>query len=564
MYILGISCFYHDAAACLLKDGQILAAAEEERFTRKKHDFSFPENAIRFCLREAVIEASDIDHVVFYEKPLIKFERLLFNFLATWPYSYGIFLKAMPVWLKEKLHIRELIKTKLGFDKDILFTSHHESHAASAFYASPFKKAAILTADAVGEWGTTSLGIGDDNKIKIIKEINYPHSLGLLYSAVTAFLGFKVNNDEYKVMGLAPYGEPKFYEQLKEIIDVKPDGSYRLDMNYFAYHKQMKMYNRNFNKVFGRPRKPESEITKRDKDLACSMQRLLEDILLKIADYIHKLSGEKNLCIAGGVGLNCVANGRLLKDSPFENIFVQPAAGDAGGALGAAYYVYNNLLNKERVPAFRNVYLGPSYTDIEIEAFLKTSNISYEKLDMQELNRKIAAELLRDKIVGWFQGKMELGPRALGNRSILASPARAEMKDVLNKKIKFREAFRPFAPVVIYEKSRDYFELDRESPFMLFTVKVKKEARGKIPAVTHINGTARVQTLKVDQNERLYDLLTKFGEVTGLPVLINTSFNVRGEPIVCTPEDAYKCFLKSGLDLLVLNNCIIRKEKVWV
>ena len=561
MYILGISCFYHDSAACLLKDGLIVAAAEEERFSRKKHDFSFPAKTVNFCLERASITSSDIDHVVFYEKPLIKFERLLYTFLSTYPHSYNVFLKSMPIWLKEKLHIGDIIKKELKYKGRILFVTHHQSHASSAFLASEYKDAAILTTDAAGEWSTTSLGKGEDTQVDILKEVHFPHSLGLFYSAITAFLGFKVNNDEYKVMGLAPYGTPSYYERLADIVKVKDDGSYKLDMRYFDYHKKMRMYSSKLVKAFGKPRKPESELSQRDKDLAASAQKLLEDILLKMVNHLYEITGKKKLCIAGGVALNCVANGRLLRESPFEDIFVQPAAGDAGGALGAAYYVYNTLLKKPRAAAMNSVYLGPDFSNQEVQSFLDESHIKYEKLDWPQLNKIVAKKLSDTEIVGWFQGRMEIGPRALGNRSILANPSLPEMKDILNRKIKFRESFRPFAPVVLYEFMNEYFETDRESPFMLFTVKVKEDCRAKIPAVTHLDGSARVQTLKESQNQHLYQLLHEFYRITNLPVLINTSFNVRGEPIVCTPQDAYKCFLKSGLDALVINNYLIVKEK---
>lgn len=559
MYILGLDCYYHDAAAALIKDGKLIAAAEEERFSRRKHDTDFPKQAIKFCLAYAGIDITEVDYVGFYEKPFIKFERLLDSFLATFPRSYNIFVKVIPSWLKQKLNVPSIIKKELGYKGQILFVDHHLSHAASAFLVSPFKEAAILTADAAGEWVTTSLGVAKDNNIILLKEIEFPHSLGLFYSAITAFLGFKVNNDEYKVMGPASYGNPSFYERFKKLIKILPDGSYKLNLDYFAYHYKMRMFSDKFIDEFGAPRIPESAIEQRHKDIASSAQLLLEDALLNAVNYLYEQTGKEALCIAGGVGLNCVANGKIFKQSPFKHIFIQPAAGDAGSAIGTAYFIYNSLLNNKREFVMEDVYLGPCYSCEEIRNFLVSQNIVFREFDYGDLIKITAKEIADDKIVGWFQGRMEFGPRALGNRSILANPRNPEMKDIINKRVKFREEFRPFAPAVLLEKEDEYFDLNYESPFMLLVANVKEEKKREIPAVTHIDGTARVQTVKREKSPLFYDLIREFYNLTGVPAVINTSFNVRGEPIVCSPREAYNCFLRTGMDCLVMDKFLISK-----
>jgi len=562
MNILGISCFYHDAAACLMKDGRVIAAAEEERFTRKKHDFDFPNNAIEYCLREGNISIDEVDYVGFYEKPLIKFERILFSYMATFPRSFGAYLKAMPLWLGQKLWIPSLIRRELDYNGKVLFTDHHMSHAASAFFFSPFEEAAILTTDGVGEWSTTAYGVGRGNKLEIMKEIRYPHSLGLFYSAVTAHLGFKVNNDEYKVMGLASYGKPTYYDALKKVIDIRPDGSYRLDMSYFAYHYGLTMLSDKFRREFGEPRKPESELSQQNMDLAASLQLVLEEALLNAANHLYELTHADTLCMAGGVALNCVANGRILSETPFKDIWVQPAAGDDGGSVGVAAYIWNVLLDKPRVHVMNDAYLGPSFSTEEVRAFLDKEHISYEEYDIEEL-LPLTAQMIADSlIVGWFQGRMEFGPRALGSRSILANPCDPDMKDILNDKVKHREDFRPFAPVLLRERVGEYLKPDYPMPFMVILSEVREEKRAEIPSVTHVDGTARPQTVTKEHNGIYYDLIVEFEKITGTPVLINTSFNVRGEPIVCTPENAYRCFAGTGIDVLVMDRFVIRKNGI--
>ena len=565
MYILGISCFYHDGAAALIKDGKIVAAAEQERFSRKKHDFSFPKNAIEYCLREAGITINEVDHVGFYEKPLVKFDRILSQHLEMWPKSFLPFYLALPSWINEKLRFRRVLKKNLKAKKDILYIPHHLSHAASCFLVSPFEKAAILTVDGVGEWQTTTFGVGDKNEIKLQKEINFPHSLGLLYSAITGYLGFKVNNDEYKVMGLAPYGSPIYMEKLKKLIDIKDDGSYQLNMDYFCYHYKMTMANKKFIAEFGAPRKPESEVTQYHKDLAASLQKLLEEILIKILNHIYSVTGQKNLCIAGGVGLNSVANGKILKNTPFENIYIQPAAGDAGGAIGTAFYIYNSWLKMPRAQVQTSAFLGPEFSDEEIQKYLDEKEIVYEEYnDESELNKKVVQLIFDNKVIGWFQGRMEWGPRALGARSILSNPCNPDMKEILNLKVKHREQFRPFAPVVCADDAPAYFECDTPIPlpsdFMLMVYPIVEATREKIPAVTHVDGSGRLQTIRRDQNPRYYDLIKEFGKLSGTPILINTSFNIRGEPIVCTPHDAYRCMMGTGIDCLVAGKFLISRD----
>ena len=587
-YILGLSFYYHDSAACLIRDGNLIAAAQEERFTRKKQDASFPENAIRYCLEEAGIRESDLAHVVFYEKPLAKFERILETYFAHSPKGISSFLKAMPLWIKQKLWIPSLIQKKLGdYRHPLLFAEHHESHAASAFYPSPFQRAAFLTADGVGEWTTTSFGVGEDNRISIWAETKFPHSLGLLYSAFTYFTGFKVNSGEYKLMGLAPYGEPKYVDKiLSELIDLKEDGSFALNQAYFNYCAGLTMTNRKFEKLFGGPpREPESQLTQREMDLARSVQVVTEEVMLRMARHIHRETGEKYLCLAGGVALNCVANGRLLREGPFEDIWIQPAAGDAGGALGAALLAWHHYLGKERTSvgprdSQKASYLGPGFDDATIEEYLRANDIPYTTRSYEEIPGLVAELIESGNVIGCHQGRMEFGPRALGARSIIGDARSPKMQSIMNLKIKFRESFRPFAPTVLSDHVSEYFGIDRESPYMLLVASVKedkqldlsKEAqlsglgklkaqRSVIPAVTHVDCSARVQTVARVDNPLYYDMIHAFYERTGCPVIINTSFNVRGEPIVCTPEDAYRCFMRTEMDYLVMGRFILDKRE---
>ncbi|MBI5185703.1 MAG: carbamoyltransferase [Nitrospinae bacterium] len=561
MYILGISAYYHDSAAALIKDGELIAAAQEERFTRKRHDHDFPLSAVQYCLQEAGIDIGQVDYVSFYDKPLLKFERIMVTYLATFPWSFPSFIKAMPMWLHQKLWIPNDIKKKLGYHRKVLFTEHHESHAASAFLVSPFEEAAILTLDGVGEWATATMGKGEGTNIEILREINFPHSLGLLYSAFTYFLGFKVNSAEYKVMGLAPYGEPKYVDLIKDnLISIKEDGSFRMNMKCFAYDYGLTMTNKNMNKLFGIPvRKSEGPLEQIHKDIAASVQKVTEEIVLRMCRALHALTKSRNLCMAGGVALNCVANGRVIKETPFENVFIQPAAGDAGGALGTAAFVYHALLGKERRTPMKHAYWGPLYSNEEIGKFLDEHGIIYEKLPDEEFVKKTARLIDSQNVVGWFQGRMEFGPRALGARSILADARNPANKDVVNMKIKFRESFRPFAPAVLEEKASEYFELDRESPYMLLVAQVR-EGKKTIPAVTHVDGSARIQTVSRETSPLFYDLIRSFDELTGCPVIINTSFNVRGEPIVCTPKDAYLCFMRTNMDYLAIGNYLLDKK----
>jgi len=566
MYILGISSHYHDSAACLLEDGAIVAAASEERFTRIKHTPAFPEKAVEYCLREAGIDINHVEYIGFYDKPFIKFERILLTYLSTFPRSYIAFMKAMPQWMKEKLWMRHIIRKTLEYDREdgtIIFGEHHMSHAASSFFVSPFDSAAVMTIDGVGEWSTATLGHGKGNKIELIEEIRFPHSLGLLYSSFTYYLGFKVNSAEYKVMGLAPYGEPKYVDEVKKVIDIRDDGSFEMDMSYFAYHYGLRMTNRKFAKLFGEPRRdPESELTQKHKDIARSVQVVTEEIVLKMAQKLHDMTGEKNLCMAGGVALNCCANGRLLREGPFDEIFVQPAAGDAGGALGVASYIWHQLLDKPREFTLPHAFWGPSYSDTEIKKYLDDNKIPYHSPSRDELLKETAKLIDEQKVIGWFQGRMEFGPRALGARSIIADARNPENRDTVNLKIKFRESFRPFAPSVLAERADEYFDLrGHESPYMLFVADVKPDKR-TIPSVTHIDGSARIQTVTREQNELYYDMIKAFDERTGCPVIINTSFNVRGEPIVCDPNDAYVCFRRTHMDHLVLGPYMLHKTEM--
>jgi carbamoyltransferase len=587
MNILGISAFYHDSAAALLCDGEIVAAAQEERFSRKKHDPRFPKHAAAYCLEEGGLDISQIDYVAFYDKPLVKFERLLMSYLALAPKGYLSFLSQMPSWLKEKLFVPSIIRKELGYDGKILYSTHHLSHAAAAFYPSPFEDSAIITVDGVGEWATTTYGIGEGADIRILKQINFPHSLGLLYSAFTYFCGFKVNSGEYKLMGLAPYGEPRYVDIIKEkLIEIRDDGSFRMDMRYFDYCAGLRMTNREFAELFGGPeRTPESRISQREMDLARSVQAVTEEILLKMAAHVHQETGKKNLVLAGGVALNCVANGRILRESPFESLWIQPCAGDGGNALGAALFAWHQLLGKERVPDARRqkaTYLGPSFSDDAIQQFLDARKVPYTRLAPEEVPAKVAELLASEKVVGWHQGRMEFGPRALGGRSILGDPRSREMQSVLNLKIKFRESFRPFAPTALADHADDYFDLrGHESPYMLLVADVLESRlrhlseeeqqvagfdklrviRSELPAITHVDNSARVQTVRREDHPLYYDMIRAFYERTGCPVVINTSFNVRGEPIVCTPEESYTCFMRTRMDYLCLGSFLLNKEE---
>ncbi len=599
MYILGISAFYHDSAACLLRDGEILAAAQEERFTRKKADAAFPTHAVEYCFAEAGIRMSDVKYVVFYDKPLVKFERLLETYLAYAPSGLRSFVAAMPVWLKEKLLLKKLLKNELcdvsGMKAadlpQLLFTEHHEAHAASAFYPSPHERAAVLCMDGVGEWATTSAWLGEGNTLAPLWEIPFPHSLGLLYSAFTYYTGFKVNSGEYKVMGLAPYGKPTFVKAIfDELIDLKPDGTFRMNMQYFNYCTGLTMTNARFDALFGGPpRKPESKLTQREMDLARSVQEVTEEVMLRLARTMHKETGAKALCLAGGVALNCVGNGRILREGPFDDLWIQPAAGDAGGALGAALAAWYQFEQKPRVvqgkDAMKGAYLGPAYSNDDIEAVLKKLDAPYERLDDADLLGRVASDLAAEKVIGWMQGRMEFGPRALGGRSIIGDGRSTKMQSVMNLKIKYRESFRPFAPSVLRERVSDYFEMKCDSPYMLLVAPVvesrRTEAlpeheglwgiellnvpRSDIPAVTHLDYSARVQTVHADTNPRYHALLQAFEAKTGCGVIVNTSFNVRGEPIVCSPMDAYRCFMRTEMDTLVLENCVLdkKKQKAW-
>jgi carbamoyltransferase len=563
MYILGISCFYHDSAACLMKDGDIVAAVQEERFTRKKHDFSFPIHSVKYCLAAAGIGIDDVAYVGFYEKPLIKFERILTTYLATWPRSFPSFVKAIPLWLHEKLWIPQIIRKELNYKGEILYIDHHLSHAASSYLVSGFDSSAILTMDGVGEWETATCGVGRGNDIELLKEIRFPHSLGLLYSAFTYYLGFRVNSGEYKVMGLAPYGKPRFYDLIMDrLIKVRPDGSFKMDMRYFAYDYGLRMTNRRFHRLFGRPpRKPESNLESFDEDVAASIQKVTEEIVLRMVKNLHAQTGMKRICMAGGVALNCVANGRVIRETPFKEIFVQPAAGDAGGAVGVAAYIYHSLLGNKRGPGMRHAFLGPAYSNEDIKRYLIENDIIYSEQDRAELV-KFAAKLIADqKVIGWFQGRIEFGPRALGARSILADPRNPNAKNIVNAKIKFREEFRPFAPTVLSEKCGEYFELDLPSPFMLLVAQVRKDKRF-MPSITHVDGSARIQTISREESPLYYDLVNEFYKITGCPVVLNTSFNLRGEPLVLSPHDAFLCFMRSGLDYLVMGNFILDKAKM--
>jgi carbamoyltransferase len=588
MDILGISCFYHDSAACLLRDGDIVAAAQEERFTRKKHDPRFPKSAIEYCLAEGGITSKDLEYVVYYDKPILTFERLLLSYLTVAPRGLRSWLEAMPLWLGRKLHVPRVVQKEIGFEGDVLFTEHHEAHAASAFYPSPFQESAILTVDGVGEWATASYGWGKGNEIHLLKELHFPDSLGLLYSAFTYFTGFKVNSGEYKLMGLAPYGQPKYRDViLEKLIDLKDDGSLRLDLSYFDFLGGLRMTNKRFDSLFGGPpRRPETPITQREMDIAASIQAVTEEAVLRMARHVHRATKARNLCIAGGVALNCVANGRILREGLFEDIWIQPAAGDAGGALGAALSVWHRFLGKERAVTEgsgdrqKGSYLGPQFPNETVKAFLVDRQYPFHEVTDEQRARLVAEKIAEGKIIGYVVGRMEFGPRALGARSILGDPRQVETQSVMNLKIKYRESFRPFAPTVLEEKVSDYFELDRPSPYMLLVAKVREERRfpqpsedgrgmlerlksrrSDIPAITHLDYSARIQTVNREIKPDYHQVISEFEKLTGCAVVVNTSFNVRGEPIVCTPEDAYRCFMRTDMDVLVIENCILYKKE---
>jgi carbamoyltransferase len=595
MRVVGISAFYHDAAAALVCDGEIVAAAQEERFTRKKHDSRFPRHALEYCLSEGGIALDEVDLVAFYDKPFLKFERLLETYLAFAPRGFESFKMAIPIWLREKLFLKDLLHNQLkqhrpdfDWDKRLVFSEHHLSHAASAFFPSPYSSAAVLTLDGVGEWATSSLAIGRDNKLEVIKEIHFPHSLGLLYSAFTYYTGFKVNSGEYKLMGLAPYGEPRYVDViLDKLVDLKEDGSFRLNLDHFNYCVGLTMTNSKFDALFGQPpRTPEQLLTDFHMDIAASVQKVTEEIMLRMTRAVARETGERNLCLAGGVALNCVANGKILQDGRFENIWIQPAAGDAGGSVGAAMCAYHLYKGGPRrvngaLDGMRGAYLGPEYSQREIEARLRAAGARYSVVDDDAVIRHAAEALVAQKALGWFQGRMEFGPRALGARSILGDPRSPAMQKMLNLKVKYRESFRPFAPAVLREDVAEWFELDYDSPYMLLVAGVRPERRramtdeekklfgidklnvprSDIPAVTHVDYSARVQTVHRETNPRFHALIAAFKQSTGCPVLVNTSFNVRGEPIVCTPEDAFRCFMGSDIETLVVGNCVLEKEK---
>lgn len=585
-YILGISAFYHDSAAAILRNGEIIAAAEEERFSRIKGDQGFPERAVAYCLKEAGIDMASVQYVVFYDKPIMKFDRIIASYIHTAPKGLLSFLKSIPLWLKSKLWVEETIRKALNYTGELFFTEHHQSHAASAFYPSPYENAAILTVDGAGEWSTTTIGAGHGNRIRLEKKINFPHSLGLLYSAFTYYCGFRVNSGEYKLMGLAPYGTPKYLALIKkELITIAEDGSYALNEKYFNYISGLRMISKRFEELFGhKALRPDEKPTSFYMDIAASIQELFNEVLVRMACEAQRVTGQRKLCLAGGVALNCVANGRILKEAGFDGLWIQPASGDAGGALGAALYVHYEYLGNARVTdeirdAQKGSYLGPQFSDEEIEAVLKKYNATYHKMNRAELASRIAQEIADQKVVGWFQGRMEFGPRALGNRSILGDARSDTMQSVMNLKIKFRESFRPFAPSVLEERAQEYFEIKTKSPYMLLVAQVKKDhlmevdaedksgiellklKRSTVPAITHVDNSARLQTVSAEDNPLYHQLIKEFEALTGCPVIINTSFNVRGEPIVCTPEDAFVCFMGTHIDRLVLGDYVLYKEE---
>jgi len=559
MNILGISCYYHDSAACLLKDGVPVIAVQEERLNRIKNSPDFPIQAINHCIQAGGLSFQDIDCVVFYEKPHLKFSRVIIDHLRSFPFSLGNFLTSMPQWLQDRLILPLVLKREIGYEGEVHFIEHHLSHAASTFLVSPFEEAAILTADGVGEWATMTYGHGKDRDIKVLKEMRYPDSLGLIYTAITAYLGFRANSGEGKTMGLASYGTPRYLDKFKEIIQVKPDGSFRLDKRYFAFTTGKRMYTKRFINEFGPEREAEGELDQRHYDIAASLQIFVEETLISIANHVHKEVGSDNLCLAGGLFLNCVANQRILEEAPFKRVFIQPASGDSGGALGAACYVNNVFFDYPRTYVMENAYLGTEYSDAEIKRVLSLIQFESQAFDEASLCEKIAQALFQGKIVGWFQGRMEFGPRSLGCRSILANPCLPEIQDILNSRVKHRESFRPFAPIVLEEKANEYFEMKQNSPFMLLAPRVREDKMEVIPGVTHVDGTARVQTLAQDQNPLLYKLIEQFEILSGVPVLVNTSLNLRGDPVSCSPEDALICFERSEMDLLVISKWVVEK-----
>ncbi len=562
-YILGLSFFYHDSAACLLHDGMLEAAIEEEKFTRKKHDSGFPSNAIRYCLKEGGVGAGDLEAVVFYEKPFLKLERVMNSSFQIAPFGASAFAHAAINLLTKKIWIEDLIRKELKYDGKIYFTEHHQSHAACCFYPSPFKSAAILTLDGSGEWATTTKALGANNEVQIIKEIHFPHSLGLLYSAFTQYLGFRVNSGEYKVMGLAPNGKPKYADVIREkLIRIHGDGAFSLNMDYFGYLTGLEMINRRFEGLFGRPaRKSETKLDDFHADVARSLQDVTEEVVLKLANSLRDETGEKYLCMAGGVALNCVANGKVLRESGFDDLYVFPAAGDAGGCVGASALVYHAVKGGPRCRTMENAYLGPEYSHAEVKSYLQSVNAVFREMPEKDLLDRTSQDMKDKKVVGWYQGRLEFGPRALGGRSIVADPTYPDMKDMLNQRIKLREGFRPFAPTVQEDKASIYFELDRPSPFMLLVAQVRENYRKKLPAITHVDGSARIQTVSRKENRLYYDLISAFAEKRGIAVIVNTSFNVRGEPIVNTPRNAYECFMRTGMDRLVMGNLFLEKEE---
>jgi len=571
VYILGIACYYHDSSAAILKDGILVAAAQEERFTRKKHDTSFPLKAVNYCLKSQNISIKDIKFIGFYEKPFLKFERVLYQHLEMFPKSLKTFISSIPSWINEKLRVTKIIKKELKYKGDILFIEHHLAHAASAFLVSPFDEAAILTVDGVGEWTTTAYGFGKGNDIKLMKEIKFPHSIGLIYSTITAYLGFSVNNSEYKVMGLSAYGNMNketnpYYKKLKHVVDVKKDGSFRLDMSYFIYHYAGRMPSKKLCRLLDGPiTKKGSEMTQRHKDIAAALQLVTEEILTSILNHVHKATKCDNIVLAGGVALNSVYNGKILRNTPFKRIWIQPDAGDGGTSVGAAFYIYNTILGNKRNYVLRNAYLGPKFSTPYIRSFLDKNKIKYyEFKNEEELLKNTSSLIFKNNVIGWFQGGMEWGPRALGARSILSNPCNPKMQEIINLKVKHREKFRPFAPVVCEDDALKYFDCDIPIPeptdFMLMVYPIFKEWHEKIPAVTHVNGSGRLQTIRRSQNQQYYDLIKEFGKLSGIPILINTSFNIRGEPIVCTPYDAYKCMMGTGIDCIVMDKYLIKRE----
>ena len=561
MYVLGISCFYHDSAAALLRDGQVAFAAAEERYTRHKHCIDFPLHAVQAALDHEGITIADVEAVAFYEKPILKFDRLMLSSIATWPLGFPIFRRFVPLWFKQKLQTPAIFRRELLFTRPIYYVEHHLSHAASSFLLSPFDEAAIITVDGTGEWTTTATGVGRGTEIHLDQEIRFPHSLGLLYSAITLHLGFRVNNCEGKIMGLASYGDPDAYrDAFAKLIAIRDDGSFRLNMDYFGYLHKPVMTSRRLADLLGPPRHDGEPLEQRHKDVAAALQATLEDAVLKMARHVHDKTGLSKLCLAGGVALNCVANGRVIHETPFDDIFIQPAAGDDGTAIGCAAYLYHVLMDHPRGEPLRHAYLGDGFTDDDVQACLDSKGVAYRRMEREELLRFVAQQIADDKIVGWFQGRMEFGPRALGNRTILANPCNPDMKDILNHRVKHREPFRPFAPSALLDHASEYFDLDAPSPFMLLVAPVRPDKRDVLPAITHVDGTARLQTVARDENPLYYDLIAEFRKITGVPVVLNTSFNVRGEPIVRTPDDAYECFATTGIDTLVMHDFVVEKE----